>query len=286
VRPYLGKTGLFRLVPALFNAGSNAAALVAIEQQLARANASLKAVGARVSIVQRGGKLSLQATLPQKPGQGEGRKQQQIAIGLSADAFGLREAQRLALQLAEERDSGTFAWVNWLQPREHQKSSASESPSATSALTCAQAIEQLEQQFWLGRVRSSAAERTWNRITTELKRLPAQATLTPELLVAVAAGTEAGSRTRLEACKVFKRLGLMAGLAGLEQLDALRTPYEPGARELPSDAQLLALLQEIDLQHKYGWLTWAAITYGCRPAEAFSLQPAPDAWLPSTPLDF
>jgi hypothetical protein len=49
--------------------------------------------------------------------------------------------------------------------------------------------DELERQFWQGKIRRSAAERTWDRITTELKRLPPGAILTTDLLLAAAAST-------------------------------------------------------------------------------------------------
>jgi integrase len=97
-----------------------------------------------------------------------------------------------------------------------------------------------------------------------------------DLLVAVASTTEAGSRSRLEACKVYKRLAKLAGLEGTDQLDAIRTQYEPGQREIPSESELRELLLQLDPAHKYSWSTWALATYGCRPSEVFSLQPSDD----------
>jgi hypothetical protein len=123
-------------------------------------------------------------------------------------------------------------------------------------ITVAEALAQLEGDFWQGKVRTSAAKRTWTRITDEVKRLPQQANLTTDLLVAVASTTKAGSRTRLESCKVFKRLGKLAGLDDLDRLDAVRTPYEPKERELPDDATLMALLEKVNNHSRYGWMTW------------------------------
>ena len=97
-----------------------------------------------------------------------------------------------------------------------------------------------------------------------------------DLLVAVASSTARGSRSRLEACKVFKRLAKLVDIAGRDRLDAIRTPYEPGQRDLPSDEELEALLLRLDPGHKYSWITWALVTYGCRPSEVFSLRPADD----------
>jgi integrase len=148
--------------------------------------------------------------------------------------------------------------------------------SAPGAVTVAGAVEALQAEFWAGKVRTSAAERTWQRIESELKRLPPRATLTVALLVAVAGTTTAGSRSRLEACKVYKRLAKLAGLSGLEALDAIRTPYEASERQLPTDADLAELLERIGAHQRYGWMSWALVTFGCRPAEVFSLQPQGD----------
>jgi len=139
------------------------------------------------------------------------------------------------------------------------------------------AVALLEVDFWKGKDRSnSAALRTWQRLELETRRLPQAATINTDLLVAVAETTKSNSRTRLEACKVFKRLGVIAGLDGLERLDEIRTPYEPKERDLPSEGELIELLDKLPPEHKWSWPTWALITYGCRPAEVFSLKPKGD----------
>lgn len=141
-------------------------------------------------------------------------------------------------------------------------------------ITVAEAIARLEADFWQGKVRTGAAQRTWDRIATELHRLPQAGALTIDLLCAVAGTTPAGSRSRLEATKVFKRLALLIGLDGTDRLDALRTPYEPARRELPGDGESIALLEGLEPASTWAWATWALATYGCRPAEVFSLTPA------------
>ncbi|NKB75363.1 MAG: hypothetical protein GKR83_12665 [Synechococcus sp. s2_metabat2_7] len=146
----------------------------------------------------------------------------------------------------------------------------------SAEITVATAVERLEEDYWQGKVRSSAAIRTWDRLKAETDRLPKHATLTMDLLVAVASRTTAGSRTRLESCKVLKRMTKLVGLEGTDRLDALRTPYEPGERQLPSDAELKAFLIHLDQSSEWRWCLWALATYGCRPAEVFSLQPSDD----------
>jgi hypothetical protein len=97
-----------------------------------------------------------------------------------------------------------------------------------------------------------------------------------ELLVAVAGTTRSGSRSRLEACKVFKRLAKVADLPGYGQLDELRTPYETAPRELPSDEELRVFLEDVREHPRWGWATAAVAVYGCRHVEVFSLCPGED----------
>ena len=66
------------------------------------------------------------------------------------------------------------------------------------AITVADALERLEEDFWKGKIRTSAAKRTWDRLKDEVDRLPAATTLTMDLLVAVGEKQEPGSRTRQE----------------------------------------------------------------------------------------
>ena len=51
---------------------------------------------------------------------------------------------------------------------------------------------------------------------------------------------------------MFKRLARLAELSGLEQLDALRTPYEPTPRELPLDDELLVFLCSVRAHPRWG----------------------------------
>ncbi len=239
--------------------------------ELEALNGGLRRRGIRLKVQQVKEGLWLRGTLPQLDGT---RSQQRVSLGLKAIETSLVEAEARAVALAAAIQKGTYpaAGLPWIQAT----GCLNEAPANSAERTVVEGIEELQRQYWQGKVRTSAAERTWTRIQTELKRLPTGATLTTELLLAVAAATPAGSRTRLEACKVYKRLGKVVGLAGLEQLDELRTPYEPKERELPTDDQLVELLQQVGDHPRYGWITWAAVTYGCRPSEVFSLQPAGD----------
>ena len=57
--------------------------------------------------------------------------------------------------------------------------------SKKNTITVAVAVKALEVDFWKGKIRTTAAERTWERLKAETDRLPQQATLTMDLLVGV-----------------------------------------------------------------------------------------------------
>lgn len=240
------------------------------------ANRALRQRGVRYTLERLKDGLWLRGTLPQLDGS---KKRQRLSLGLKATPAGLLEAEGRAVSLAAAIASGTYpaCGLPWDRGSEEEPVPALLLASEPEKLLpVAHWVDRFAESFWLGRVRTSAAERTWARIDTELRRLPRSALLTLDLLVAVAGTTKPGSRSRLEACKVFKRLAKVADLTGQEQLDALRTPYEPAPRELPSDEELRVFLDAVRDHPRWGWATAALAVYGCRPAEVFSLCPAED----------
>ena len=94
-------------------------------------------------------------------------------------------------------------------------------------------------------------------------------------LLVVGEQQEPGTRTRQE-FEGGEAAGRAVGIDGTDRLDALRTSYEPAERELPTEEQLVALLEAMPEGHQWSWPLWALITYGCRPCEVFSLVPADD----------
>ncbi len=230
-------------------------------------NAALRNRGVRLSIEVLKESLWLRGTFPQPDGS---RKRQRLSLKLKATPGELYQAEARALQLHDAIKSGAYPSCGLPWDRETRKSQGSE---VRALRPVGEWIESLKGEFWAGRVPTAAAQRTWDRLMVDLKRLPEGAELTMDLLTAIASGTEPGSRTRLECCKVFKRLAKHAGLADYDALDLLRTPYEPQPRELPKDEELLTLVQALRTDKKWGWATAALMAYGCRPSEVFSLRP-------------
>ena len=52
--------------------------------------------------------------------------------------------------------------------------------------------------------------------------------------------------------KVSKRLAKLVGIEGTDRLEALRTPYEPEARDIPADAEVASLIETVMADPTWG----------------------------------
>lgn len=238
-----------------------------LDAVIAATNASLRTRGIRLAIEQRRSALCLRGTWPDPTGQ---RRQQRLPLGLVATAAGLVEAEGLAVLVAAAIAKGQLPEMV-LSARRPEKATASTAP-----MTVAEAIESVEDDYWATRARTSASERSWARLRTELNRLQPGATLSLDLLEAtVLRKTAPNSRTRKEACMVFARLGRVVGLQGVDGLARLRGRYEPKPRQLLNDRQILQLMEALR-PTPWGWCLAAMAGFGVRPGEVPSLVPGDD----------
>lgn len=225
-------------------------------------NTTLKERGLRLQVEQRSQALVVRGTFPQPDGT---RKRSRISLDLKAVAHNLVTAELRCLQLHAAIEAGTYPpdlpWAKTVQP----------TPSASVPPTCEAAIHAFKTHYWQTRPRNTASERTWERIAQELHRLPPSAPCTLATLLRIAASTPPGTRTRLECCKVYKRLAKQQRLEGnLDELSELKGTYEPRVRSIPEDDTIVTLLDALR-PTKWGWCYAALATYGCRPAEIPSL---------------
>ena len=240
--------------------GRKLAALTATTQ-------SLRARGFKGTLVDHDDRLFWRATVTTPDGK---RGSKRIPLQLPAQEGQLAEAETRVVTLCQRIKE--VGHLPERLPWEAEKLAVEEAAAKSAAITVEEAVERLKADFWQGKIKTTAAERSWERIEAETKRLPSAATLTMDLLVEVGNATEPGSRTRVEALKTFKRMAKLVGVDGTERLDEIRTPYEPAPRDIPSDEEIRELLLRIDRNHKWAWPTWALATYGCRPCETFSLK--------------
>ena len=236
--------------------------------ELAALTTQLRAKGHKGTLIDHDGRLFWRATVTTTDGK---RGSRRISLGLPANVRQLMAAEDRVISLNVK-----MAELGYLpDPLPWETAAPTTNEAAEEKqITVAEAVEQLKKDFWQGKVKTAATERTLGRLLAETGRLPQQATLTMDLLVAVGEQQQHGSRTRQEFLKVAKRLAVLVGIEGTDRLDAIRTPYEPAERELPTETQLVALLEAMPKGHQWSWPFWALITYGCRPSEVFSLRPA------------
>jgi len=229
-------------------------------------NTLLTARGIRFQVEQRRQTLTARGTFPQLDGS---RKRGRIPLGLQAVSSDLITAELRCLQLHTAIQAGTYPpTLPWSTGVDQSNPVV----PPISGLTCEAALRSFETTYWQSRARTSASERTWERVHGELRRLPPAAPCTLQLMVqTIVARTKPNSRARLECCKVYKRLARHLNLEGdLEGLTRLQGSYEPAERLIPNDAQIEQFL-DAAIATKWGWCYAALATFGCRPAEIPSL---------------
>src|SRR3712207_4959330 len=94
------------------------------EYTLAAVNQRLRESKVRVVVKQRGGKLSLIATLPAKPGKDRPNHQQSIALSLPANEDGFRLAEQEARLLGSRLVLKQFDWSQYLGEGKGSQNSA------------------------------------------------------------------------------------------------------------------------------------------------------------------
>ena len=235
-------------------------------------NQRLRDRGVRLQAVQRKNSLIVRGTMPGLDGS---TSQRRISLDLKAVTSNLLEAEMRALKLHTAIEAGTYpTTLPWAKAKAQ---AAVATPSSGPAfLSCEAAIQLFQTDYWDTRPRTSAAERTWDRIHLELRRLPPQAPCTLMTMTRTIASTTPGTRTRLESCKVLKRLARYLEFPGdLKEITRLQGNYEPASRQIPEDDAITNLLEALR-PTKWGWCYAALATYGCRPAEIPSLVPNED----------
>ena len=231
---------------------------------LSKLNQMLKDQKVGVTVQQIGKRLYLQATLPPKPNSGrQKRHQQRIALGIYANAAGLKRAEAEARKLGSLLVLGQFDWADY-EPKDKRE----------RRQTVGYWIDKYEAEFFARRGRTAAAEVNWRKdYLRALNPLNREAMLTTNLLRRIIVATEANSCTRQKVTSVLVRFGKFAGLSDVEELSSLRGSYsarrvEP--RDVPEDEKILDYWEQIeDRRWQFAYALLAA--YGLRPHELWHL---------------
>jgi integrase len=233
---------------------------------LEKANLKLKAQKAGVTIYLRGGRLYLQATLPPRPGSPKSEPhQQRISLGINANPAGIRRAEAEAKKLSGLIACKEFDWKFY-----RDEEPIPEEPQIAVAIW----QQRFEDHYFSSRKRTHQTLTTWQGDYLEiLRKLPADAGLSSDLLEEMIRKTEPDSKTRTRACMVVGSLARFAELPlnfDLKQLRGKYSPIKSAPRELPDDATIQYWHDQIT-HPGWAWVYGMLATFGLRPSEVFTL---------------
>jgi integrase len=233
-------------------------------------NHQLKEAGCRVKVELRGNRLNLRGVLPPKPNSGKDKPyQQRINLSLSNDNEGLKEARAIALSVTSQLDRGVFDWTAFY--------SFSSGIDGNTSPTVEQATQRFKEEYLARRGWDENIANTYKKhYQTAFNKLPPQATLTKDLLVAHLKKTAPNTHTRLKTYLAYENLYQLIYQESLNS-SHLKGNYrskEVEPEDLPTDQQIEEaralfyrspmLLSAFDLM----------AVYGLRPAECFRVDPS------------
>lgn len=221
-------------------------------------NSRLKQANAGVTVLQRGGRLSLRGTFPPKPGSGRTRPSQQtIALGVKAIPAGFRYAEARAMEVAGLLAQNRFEWETlgtqakpdtvgvWIERYKARVIAASPYPP-------------------------EEAELRWHNYqwALALSRLDPALPMGEPALVAAALKTPPKSRARQTCCGILSRFAKEAGVEC--DLSALAKGYSPSQvrREIPDDDLIVTAIDGME-HPRWQWFAGMMATYGLRNHECW-----------------
>lgn len=229
---------------------------MATNPKLNQANGRLRAAKAGVTILQRGERLYLQAVLPPRPGSSKSSPcQQQLALGIHANASGVSLAEKEARKLGYLREAKEFSW-DLYDRRVAQKSE-----------TIADWVAKFEQSK-----RATVCSTTWK---TDYQRpfstLPGGEPITSDVLLNAIANTTPNTRQRRRFCLALRQLAQFADIElNLGDLLGNYSPTKVQPRNLPSDEEIAICFDQIQ-SPEWQWVYGVISAYGLRDHEAFYL---------------
>lgn len=218
----------------------------------------------KVSIRQRGEKLSIRGTFPPKPGDGERPKSYEHSTGKPATPAGLRMAAAIASEMDSLLIRDKFEWAPYLKGKQKPPEKVGEW------------LEKFGTHHWEHVQKTPTTLNSWHK-DYELKfnHLPKDESLTLDLLKRVILErTQPETRSRQGYAMAFRCLAEFARLPDASDLKELERGYSASTsvnpRDLPSDEMIAA---ERTKFHAGGWL-WiydALAVYGLRPHEVLKV---------------
>ena len=233
--------------------------------KIRQTNGRLKAGNIRARVLQQGGSLYIQATLPPKPGSGRERPfQQKIALGMSATGQGLKLAEAEAKKVGGALDRGDFSWSNYV---------TKDAPPETIGAW----IERYEDDYFNRRPRNPKTETTWrSEYQRVFKKLPSSQPLSVESVFPAIAATQPDTRTRKRFVQTCSRLLKFAGIdpSPLADLKGNYNYASAAKRNIPSDVEISRVRERLIAEgnnERWVWAYSAMVVWGVRNHELFYL---------------
>jgi hypothetical protein len=222
-----------------------------VEQAIERANQGLN----RVKIVCRGRKLSLRGSLPKKPGEGRGNRQQTIALGIFANPEGVKVALAKAQRLESDLNLDRFSWTEWAAGGSAGDKTAADWGKELGLIKAAT-------------ITPTSYESNYREPLASLPTKP----LTEDLLTAhILSRSQPNTWTRNNDCMVFKQAAQLAGLqVDFSTIKGRYSPKPLSPDDVPSDEEIEATWEGLS-SHGWRWVYGMMATYGLRPHEVFRI---------------
>jgi integrase len=243
-----------------------------LDTSIAQLNARLAIAQMGIQIERRGDKLNLRATLPPKPGSDRLRpSQQRLSLGIPATKPGLKQIEQEAKVIAAQLIQKNFSWHDYL---------AASGGKRLSQLELAEQIQAFERSFFASAhrlVNPAATKTTWNSAYApylrklEVTQANHRSLSLPECINKTINAIGINTRSRQLCCTALAAFAEFLKLELTTDLKKLAGGYgnhQTKARQLPTDAEILAAWQQIPnpaWQFVYGVMA----TYGLRNHEVF-----------------
>ena len=221
-----------------------------MDQQIEKANSKLE----KVRIIRRGNKLSLRATLPPKPGDGNKPKRYTISPGFAATTEGLKltliEAQRIEADLIY----GRFSWN-----------------IKKDQLTIEDAIAKFEKDYWNRTEKDvNRAENFKHDYRVHFLYLPQDQLLTADLLIKALETVKPDSRKRKSMAIAYS--ALLNHFEIKHDLNKYRGNYQASTKRIiPTEEEIDFYYENNCKSLQWKWIYGIIACYGIRPSEIWHL---------------
>lgn len=260
----------------------------AVAAALGEMNARIRAAGYRVRIEAVRDRLHLRATLP-VDGDPTQRRQQRIALGLSAELACLPQAERRATTLGIELIEGRFHWLRWRASPEGSLGTPGRHRKAPPEAEALRALLQKRFSDWFpahganAQLRLVRRENLWKRQwTPALNKLPLNRPITERVLREVLESLPPSSAIRRNTSEVYSKIAKELGY-NFKAIRDLGRGYSPVTsitpRSIPSDEAIEALWQSMSTGRTAAHWCWTfgmIATFGLRPHEVAEAELQPD----------